>query len=253
MTNIPYGAGLRRFKTHTDPMTRVNSLPDHHSAVIQATSRYPAKVIWAGFADRILKSGGHNRKIGAVVTKGKWAGYPIFTLTLTERATCPHTCRHWGDCYGNKMNWSDRLIVDQVLIKRLDGELRQLQKEFPDGFVVRLHVLGDFPSVEYVGIWMYWLDKYPALHVFGYTAHWETGRIGRKIRHISDVLWDRFAIRTSNRALPERAAISHYTGDKSLKTIGDAIVCPAQNGRSDCCATCGLCWNTRKNIAFLVH
>src|SRR5262249_24811065 len=30
------------------------------------------------------------------------------TLTLEERATCPTTCRHWRDCYGNKMHRAQR-------------------------------------------------------------------------------------------------------------------------------------------------
>ena len=32
-----------------------------------------------------------------------------------------------------------------------------------------------------------------------------------------------------------------------------SIVCPAQTGKTQCCATCALCWTTKKNIAFLRH
>ena len=44
-----------------------------------------------------------NVKLGKKVTKGKWKGFPIFTLTLEERATCPKSCQHWATCYGNNM------------------------------------------------------------------------------------------------------------------------------------------------------
>ncbi len=50
-----------------------------------------------------LKSGGNNRKIGGVILKGHWKGFPIYGLTLEERATCPTSCHHWRSCYGNRM------------------------------------------------------------------------------------------------------------------------------------------------------
>ena len=32
-----------------------------------------------------------------------------------------------------------------------------------------------------------------------------------------------------------------------------AIICPAQTGATDCCATCALCWNSVRSIAFRRH
>lgn len=46
-------------------------------------------------------------------------------------------------------------------------------------------------------------------------------------------------------------------GTASIRAVGDAppgsFVCPEQIGRTRCCATCGLCWNTTKNVAFVEH
>ncbi len=42
-----------------------------------------------------------NVKLGKKVTKGIYKGYPIFTLTLEERKTCPRSCKHWNNCYGD--------------------------------------------------------------------------------------------------------------------------------------------------------
>jgi hypothetical protein len=39
--------------------------------------------------DRLLKDGHQSRKIGKIIAKGHRRGWPIFTLTLEERATCP--------------------------------------------------------------------------------------------------------------------------------------------------------------------
>lgn len=60
----------------------------------------------------------------------------------------------------------------------------------------------------------------------------------------------------------ERFAIRHSDGGQvqdctqSVRAVDEAvnsIVCPEQLGRTAACATCGLCWTTRRNIAFLEH
>ena len=63
-----------------------------------------AKSVSDGMAasERVVKKS-TNTKLGKRVTKGKLAGFPIFTVTLEERATCPRSCIHWDDCYGNNM------------------------------------------------------------------------------------------------------------------------------------------------------
>ena len=47
------------------------------------------------YTSRLLKPASGNAKLGAgsnVVTKGKWSGMPMYTLTLEERSTCSRTC-----------------------------------------------------------------------------------------------------------------------------------------------------------------
>ena len=56
----------------------------------------------------ILKSGAQNKKLGGLITKGIWRGLPLYSLTLEERATCPTTCAHFSDCYGNNMRYAHR-------------------------------------------------------------------------------------------------------------------------------------------------
>jgi hypothetical protein len=243
-----YGTRLRRFTDHK-PAGAPLILHDRHPAAVKGQSLFQARVAWPGFEDRLFKSGAHNRKIGARVVKGKWAGMPIYTLTLEERATCWSGCRHWLDCYGNKMNWSVRLLEGKALEWRLGKELRTLQQKHPDGFVVRLHVLGDFYSVGYVKRWLSWLRRFPALHLFGYSSWPPSTPVGAIIEAARDRLWDRFAVRMSNGGRHEKGAIS--VTDPINAPL--AVVCPAQTDRTECCGTCALCWQTTRNIAFLIH
>ena len=221
-----------------------------HRAVREGRTLFPVRVEADAAANRLLVSGFNSKKIGATVAKGAWRGMPIFTLTLEERATCPRSCRHWHDCFGNKMQWARRVRTDRDLVPRLGGELAALQRAFPGGFVVRLHVLGDFFAIAYARRWLAWLRRFPALRVFGYTAWPASTALGRLLRAAGNRLWPRFAMRTSSNTLPTRAAETIAFGDEARP---GSIVCPAQTGRTECCATCALCWATRRNIAFLRH
>lgn len=198
----------------------------------------------------VLKGGDNQRKLGARVQKGRWKGFPIFSLTLEERATCPADCPLWNGCYGDNMGRSVRYRPGDALMEALAADLDDLQYRHPRGFVVRLHILGDFPSLSYAAFWIEALWSYPALRVFGYT-HWQAGTpIGDTLRNAADLHWDRFAIRISDGHIGPVALTVDTAEDAATAR---AIICPAQTGKTDCCATCALCWATQKPIAFLVH
>lgn len=247
----------RRFEHHHSAGRAIDLAPDH-SAVTEARTLFPSRVgtppiAWKGKTPlRVLKSGEHSRKIGSHVVKGAWMGFPIYTLTLEERATCPRSCLHWNSCYGNAMPHAARQVAGPELEAKLAAELRDLQRKHPLGFVVRLHVLGDFYSVLYVRVWRRWLDAFPALRVFGYTAWAPDSEIGREVWTIRQTMPARFAVRHSNAASGFRT--------KSVKRASDApsgsLVCPAQShakADSICCGTCALCWSTQRVITFLEH
>lgn len=242
---------LRRFTGHRPALVGIRRLEDGHPALVEGRTLYRARVVPAAAVGRLLKSGVNSRKIGGRVMKGRWAGMPVYTLTLEERATCPRSCVQWADCYGNKMNWSQRLQGGAELERRLANELATLAEKHPGGFVVRLHVLGDFYSVGYVRRWLEWLEIFPMLRVFGYTA-WQHGTpIGDLVAASARTMWPRFAVRTSG-AGGQRGTVVVYRRPEG-PVVDGAIVCPAQTGRSDCCATCALCWATERPIAFMAH
>jgi hypothetical protein len=242
---------LRRHQTATKRRER-----QHAGVVLSALnpahrtgrSIFPSRVFDPGEVNRVLKDGHQSRKIGKFVTKGPRRGWPIFTLTLEERATCPRSCKAWGFCYGNSMQAAERIVAGPALEEALWNELLALQFAHPAGFMVRLHVLGDFYSLAYVRLWERALKAFSALHVFGFTARDpDTCEIGAALWPLAGNQWDRFAVRFSGMRGDMMASQLMPDADPM------AIPCPAQTGATDCCATCGLCWQSRRSIAFTKH
>jgi len=187
-----------------------------------------------------------NKKLGKKVTVGMHKDRPIFTLTLEERATCPRTCGHWNDCYGNNMPFAHRISHGVGLAQKLYADLTQIQKKH-DKFLVRLHVLGDFYSVDYVKFWEKCLAKFPGLAIWGYT-HWHPNTpIGDEINRIRTAQWDRFSVRYSDYIQDVLSANSEEVADKG-------VICPEQTGKAKSCADCGLCWAMKKQpVIFKTH
>lgn len=244
---VPTPDRLRR-KGHATSGRSVRLVAEH-PAILESRTLFPSTVKFAEETKRLLKSGHNSSKIGKEVTKGRLAGCPIYTLTLQERATCPRSCAHWLTCYGNNMHFAERIHHDSDFEEVLWLELEALQAKYPRGYLVRLHVLGDFYSEAYVHLWLRALDAFPALHVFGYTARELESPIGKVIYTAAQVRWDRFAIRFSGQDWREMGAPTVSKGVKHPV----AITCPAQLDKTACCGTCGLCWSTRRSVAFEQH
>lgn len=243
MVRFPYKTA------HDDPEPL--TMAEDHAAVTGARTIFPSTV--RAWDDEVVLKTGHNSpKIGRMVVKGEWTGFPIFCLTLEERGTCPTSCREWRSCYGNRMPFAHRFQAGPVLEERIEAELVELQAKHPQGFVIRLHVLGDFYSAAYVDRWADWLEAFPALHIFGYTAWPETSPIGRKLNAMRrGAAWRRFALRFSNGDPTDGPASMNMTGPVAP---AHATRCPAQSGQSLCCGTCTLCWSAPgKVIAFSRH
>lgn len=245
---------LRRF-TEVKPLdpAGVKALADDHPAVVEGRALFPTRRAAALEQDRVLVSGKNSRKIGAKVMKGAWKGMPIFTLTLEERATCPRTCEQWASCYGNGMQWSRRHEAGIDLENILWLEVRDLIKKH-GRIAVRLHVLGDFYSAQYVRVWRNLMAKHEGLHVFGFTARNPVTPIGSEVAWLNRDYPERFVIRWSDWPEEMGAVVLDHIPDGPKE--GAAFVCPAQTGKTACCATCGLCWSpamVSQPVAFVLH
>ena len=226
----------------------MTTLSQEHSAVVNAHTMYRKNVHnIATYKHKVLKPS-TNKKLGKRVTKGRYAGFPMYTLTLEERATCPSACEHWADCYGNNMPFGHRFEIEG-LMPRLEIELDALDKRHPTGYLVRLHVLGDFYSVSYVEFWAEQLRERPALAVYGYSRnHPGETVIGDALSDARGELgFSRFSIRFSTLPSDTLSANTEHNAGK------DGIVCPVQLDKTDSCGTCTLCWSAFKPITFLDH
>jgi hypothetical protein len=241
---------LRRFAA-PKPRRAGVVLPADHAALREPRTIFPSTVMAVGDPrlKRILKSGVNSPKIGNRVQRGPWEGFPIFTLTLEERKTCPATCAVIDACYGNGMHYAQRIVHDRAFEEALWEELALLQQLHPGGFVVRLHVLGDFYSTDYVELWAEALESYPALNVFGYTARDpHDDPIGSALAEILGYRGDRFRMRFSGwGGATDGSVVVDAVGDT------DHVICPAQVDAAACCATCGFCFQSDRTIAFLRH
>ena len=233
--------------------TRIVRLPAvDNPALAGKKSLYPHTVVSDLSLRPILKEGQHSPKIGGKILKGKWKGMPVYTLTLEERATCPTSCGHWQSCYGNAMHFAvrhDHTAPD--FEERLVRNVVRLGRQYPRGFVVRLHVLGDFFSVRYVALWAALLEQVPALNVFGYSARWDDADpIAVALIKLTIAQWERFAMRFSDAPVDECSMVSL---EHPIQRPADAIWCPEQSGKTESCASCALCWHSKRRIAFVTH
>lgn len=254
----PKVKGLARFASKQVDPADVIDLAADHAAAVEGRTLFPTTVVEPRHSPRLFVSGKNNPKLGAAVRFGPRAGWPIFHLTLEERATCPRSCVMWRGCYGNAMHMARRHRAGGDLERLIIVEIGLLARDHPDGFLVRLHTLGDFYSRAYVALWAQLLKAHPALHVFGYTARTEmdddaeSRAIAADIYRLSNARWDRFAIRFSR---PGGGPQGAYVVDE-VPNRPDVVLCPAQTDKTAACATCGLCWAPAfqgKAIAFLRH
>lgn len=195
-----------------------------------------------------------NKKISKdklpMIRKGEFAGYVIFTLTLEERATCPRTCYHWDDCYGNNMAFAHRFNHGKALEDAIEREIAEHCAIYK-GVIVRLHVLGDFYSVDYVQHWQDLLYRHDNLAVWGYTGHSPDSAIGFAIEAARVGLGTRFSVRFSN--APDHQFSAQSTEVMQPET-GKSAVCPEQTGKAESCATCAFCWSAQtRQVLFLTH
>lgn len=249
----------RRFtdKASLDPGA-VRSLPRNHPALVENRALFPSTVVDVTdtFQDRLLVSGKNNRKLGEAIQKGQFKGYALYGLSLEERATCPTDCDARAYCYGNGMQFARRhRITDMdVFYAFLQDEIRTILADPIGGLMVRLHVLGDFPSVEYVAMWSDLLSDYDRLACYGYT-HRHGDDIGKAIDALKGAYPDRFRIRWSSATpMPDGATVIGRIPEG--KRVAEGIVCPAQTDATACCATCGLCWEgyaKKSTIVFIKH
>jgi len=229
-----------------------------------------------------LKEGTNNKKLCGdkghkvpTTIKGRWLNMPIFSLTLVERETCPPYCKFIRLCYGNDMILAHRYQITDEVLDLIEGQLQSLNRIHKFGFIVRLHVLGDFDTPEYAAFWNMCLSFYKRLHIWGYTARLKFSPVDERYNPIDSQIFsivesmnknhsDRCLIRFSGyednpEEVDYRVALSESEplAQKLLKE-GKATICPYQikhekTGQrlTSSCSSCGLCWNDKVKRAII--
>jgi len=206
--------------------------------------------------ERVSASGENGMRraphVSSIIQKGIWKGMRIYVLTLEEKKDCPETCPLLVGCYGESMPFAKRNNTQADDFEYfLWNDLVLLQLKHPEGFVVRLHELGDFYSVDYIQFWAQALLEFPALRVFGY-SHCADER--------ADLL-DRMHIMFGGRegrwniynSDDSKADSIRPSANVSSKEVDGFIDCPEQTKKTASCSTCGLCMAGVKNIRFIPH
>ena len=218
-----------------------------------AATMYPKSRRTVAESKSVLKQS-KNKKLSKdklpVIKKGKFKGYVIYTLTLEERATCPRYCYHWDDCYGNNMMFGHRIQHGAELEAALQKEVAELCGLYR-GVIIRLHVLGDFYSVDYVELWQHLLTKFDNLAIWGFTGYKPTSDIGLAIRAVRGGFGERFAVRFSN--APDYK-FSANSADLIKPAKNKSVICPEQTGQTESCSTCTICWAAKDmQVLFQTH
>ena len=224
----------------------MTSLSPTHQAIVNSQTMYRKNLHDAGNYKYAVIKASTNIKLGNKVTKGHLKGARIFTLTLEERATCDSECEHWLDCYGNNMPFGHRFKANDALMVSIERDLNKLDAKGKP-YLVRLHILGDFFSVEYILFWRRQLAKREYLNVYGYTRNHPTKALGYALKLVRKQYGKRFAVRFSN-----------YPDDpfsaQSENVSTDGIGCPHQLRLAKNCGACALCWTMLdKPIIFYDH
>jgi len=147
------------------------------------------------------------------------------------------------------MPFAHRFSTDGLMPK-LQSEIASLMDKHKDGVTIRLHVLGDFYSCEYVNFWERMLYTFPKLTLFGYTANMRNTKIGAAIWLMNIRYSDRCVIRYSSSQDSEELG-EWFAAEESFE--GKYFDCPEQKGKVKDCASCGLCWTTNKTVRFATH
>ncbi|MFV0512521.1 MAG: hypothetical protein ACK5MY_02625 [Jhaorihella sp.] len=206
-------------------------------------TRYPSTIRAPDHS--MLKPGVNNKKLGGRVTVGPLRNAVLYSLSLEERRTCPTACLMWDKCYGNNMPFAHRYDhTSPDFLAKLSAGVAELCDSYKR-VLIRLHVLGDFYSIDYVRFWGDSLERHPELHLFGYTAHAPDSDIGRTLHQISTAWgWHRCAIRFSGWGGSRGAVVGR-------PDVG--FTCPEQTGKVKSCAQCGACWNGEDPVNFKEH
>ena len=216
--------------------------------------------------------GGGNLKIGlGVLTYDKLPGF-------FHGGTCPGSSPECeAICYAKKVV-DEEGIVDEMW--RRNTAISPCVPPIPDECTkLRIHVSGDFDSVEYIGNWCRRLQERPDVKVWAYTRSWRVPSLLESLEHLRAMPnmelfgsmdasikerppagWRRAWILrdTARPGFPIEERLTLRLAPGGLTTTVDdgtpSYICPEETGRKPDCEACRYCFDGHKNdVTFLEH
>jgi hypothetical protein len=234
----------------------------------------------------VSRYGRGNLKIGAgVYTYSRLPGLPSQSalgthqegeVTRTWNGTCPgasEECR--AICYARRPVQEMGVVSQMWLVNSIYGTEVPTIPE--DATLLRLHVSGDFDTVEYIEGWIARLTLRPDVVCWAYTRSWRVPALLdalERLRALPNVQlfasmdqsipelppdgWRRAWIDGDPRAGKTIDITAH--GDVGRQLIGNTYdgtstyVCPEETRHKENCVDCGYCFRGQKNdVTFLRH
>ena len=185
-----------------------------------------------------------------LISKGnsKLGTLPSFSLPVL--VTCPGKtpfCERY--CYGLK-GWFTQEKLKAINDRRLDASLRgdfvaiivrEIRKTRAPAF--RLHVVGDFYSVEYVEKWIEIANELTKVMFFGSTRSWRCEFLSEAVKEFRDLpnVFIKASVDVTDNLDP------FSCGWRVWSVEGVGLPCPHDYGLVENCAACKRCW-TVKNL-----
>ena len=184
---------------------------------------------------------------------------PIPTFSLPSRFTCPGATqwclkhcyaarfeRIWPNC---RLAYSRNLLLTWNTRRFVSSMLRSIPKNLP---VLRIHVSGDFYSVEYIDPWRHIAEKRPQTAFWAYTRSWTVPNLLpalEALRKVANV----HLFASVDPGMPDRPS-QWRAAYLEIDQRAQGLPCLHQAGKAKSCSECRYCFRPGKgNVVFKVH
>ena len=183
-----------------------------------------------------------------LISRGNTKLGTLPSFSLPVMVTCPGKtpfCERY--CYGLKGRFTQEKLKE-INDRRLDATLRsdfvavivaEIKKTRAPAF--RLHVVGDFYSVEYTEKWVEIANQLTTVMFFGSTRSWRCEFLSEAVKEFRDL--PNVFIKASVDATDNLEPFS--CGWKVWSVEGEGSPCPHDYGLVENCAACKRCWTVK--------
>lgn len=185
-----------------------------------------------------------------LISKGNLKLGTLPSFSLPVMLTCPGKtpfCERY--CFGLRGRFSQEKLKE-INNRRLDAtmkpnfgdiiveEIRQVRAP-----AFRLHVVGDFYSVEYIEKWIDIAERLPRVIFFGSTRSWRCRPLAEAMKRFRDMV-NVFMKASIDFTDPQDPVLC---GWYVWSVEGEGQPCPHDYGLAESCAVCKRCWTIRNS------